>query len=210
MPLKLSDKIYTQLKKMILNGEIKPGQYINETNLAQRFSVSRTPVREALSIINKEGYIDVLPNNGYVIRKSNLRELLELLYVRILLEGGAAYLAAGKITIKEINELQRLVEYPDEQSINEYNNQFHLLIAHTSGNLRLYKFINQILDEVNWILAFDHSTKIEESDHEHIRIIDSLRHKDAKTAMCVMQDHLEKTKNRIQENLSNYYVGESG
>ena len=67
--------------------------------------------------------------------------------------------------------------------------------------------VESILYEINWILAFDFSTKIEEDDHEHIRIIDALRNKDSEQAMYAMKDHLEKTKSRIQSNLPRSFAG---
>ncbi len=202
MASKLKDKVYESLRQNILSGAIKPGEFLIETALAEHYSVSRTPVREALTLISKEGLIIPLPNNGYIVKKSDTKELLDLFDVRIILESGAVYMAAKHITDRDIQKLRELINYPDTDSFIEYNNSFHVLIAEKSGNKRLYRLIREVLDEINWILNLDYSTKVDEDDIEHIAIIDCLAKREGAAATAAMKDHLYNTKLRIQRNLN--------
>jgi len=198
----LKDKVYESLRKKILSGEIKPGDFLMETVLANMYSVSRTPVREALNLIQKEGLIIPLPHNGFIVKKSDTKDLMDLFYIRIILESGAANLAAKKITDKDIKELEKYIDYPDSDSFIEQNNRFHTLIAERSGNEKLCQLIKTALDEITWILNLDDSTKIDEDDTEHIAIINCLQKRDSVAAMAAMKDHLYKTKLRIQRRLN--------
>ncbi len=210
MATTLKEKIYLSLREKILAGEIKPGEYLMEKTLASMFSVSRTPVREALNLVYKDGLIDTLPNNGFMVKQLDFKDVMDLLFVRLFLEEGAAYMAANKITDQDIDELERLIQYPDEESIIDYNNNFHLLIARASGNERLFDLIKNVLEEIDWVLSFDPSTKIEEDDIEHIAIIKALKKRDGASATNAMKDHLVKTIKRIQVRLSNNYLGDYG
>ena len=202
------DRAYQAIKHAIIAGELRPGEIYSITELSETFAVGRTPAREALVILASEGLIDPIPRSGYLVTPISIRDVLEVFHLRTVLEVEAVGLAVDRITeddiraLEENNRREREVlaaqrANPSSQSYRagyELNSEFHLTVARASGNLRLASLVEQLLNEMERILARDPYIA---DPQQHVGILNGLRRRDRPAAQNAMRQHLEDTKNRL-------------
>lgn len=196
--------IYDQLKQEIISGVIKPGEILNEADLSQRYGIGKTPTREALLLLTHENLLESMPRVGYVVSRLTTKDLVEIYYLRSILEVEAIGMAAERITPEEINLLEKnnqleakiFTEHSDRMVGEGYqlNNDFHKIIAHASGNARLEKIIADLINDLERALSFDPYVA---DPSQHIEIIESLKNHDKTRAQEAMTSHLAETKLRI-------------
>ena len=200
----LKDIIYKKLKNDIFSGHIEQGSCVLESEIAAKYSVSRTPVREALLMLSHEGILDSLPKNGYIVKSISYKDILDNLYVRMFLEIGAINLTATRITDEKIKELEELVnyEFKNKKEVWENNEKFHLIIAELSGNKKLRDLIRISLNEDKKIIMIDPVLSIvTEHSEEHREIVKALKLRDPEKAQEAMKRHLSESRSRIYEQL---------
>lgn len=153
MGTSLTDRLVTQIRTAILTGEFAPGSIVVEPRLAEEFSVSKTPVREALRLLSSEGLLTVLPKKGYLVRTMGLNDVQETLDMRMLLEPHAAAAAAGFLDPRLVAELRQLLDTQAELSTTDplgsmrSAQEFHQRIANASRNTRLAQSLHHCFDE---------------------------------------------------------------
>ena len=154
-PPSLTEQAYELLRREIITCALAPGADVSEAELAERLKMSKTPVRDALARLRTEGFVETFPRRGYRIVPMTLADMNELFDVRIILEGGAAELAAERITNAELDELDRLADitYDLEEtlSLDQFvlaNRRFHSAIARAAGRERLLTLVSRNLDEL--------------------------------------------------------------
>jgi DNA-binding GntR family transcriptional regulator len=145
------DKIYESIRDLISYGNLHPGERLIETDLAQQFKSSRSPIREALRQLESEGLIRSESNKGYTVTKLSPKDVEEIYNIRVLLEGYAAHLTVRSITKQQIKYLETLnsrlktaAEKSDLKEWLEANTLFHRFFFDYCGNANL-AFILQIL-----------------------------------------------------------------
>ncbi len=203
MSQNLKNIVYAKLKKDIITNKIKPGTQLLATKLADEFSVSRTPVREAMGILEKDGLVKLLPKNGYLVKDISYREMLDTYYVRILLEKEAAKLAAERILPEQIEELNKNCIYYEEDHIWDNNKKFHMIIARAAGNYKLIDFLEQTIEQIDRFIMLDPYMNLKDSigKEEHYQVIDALEAGDGEKASMLMEKHLIKTRERIHKEI---------
>src|SRR5512138_1774184 len=107
--LSLGNQAYQELKRIILERQILPGGKLNEGDLAQALGISRTPIREAINRLEKEGLVKIVPQKGAYVVQFTEADIYELFLIRENLEGLAAYLAATRISEKDLAKLEPAV-----------------------------------------------------------------------------------------------------
>lgn len=147
----LREIVYEQLKMQILTGKITPGTRMMEVDLADNMGVSRTPVREAIRKLEKEGLVVIEPRRGAYVSDISVKEMVDTLVVREDMEGLAAFLASQTITGEEIEELETITAgYSDAiasgrmEDIIHYDEAFHRRIVELSGNKTLIKLFETV------------------------------------------------------------------
>jgi len=144
----LAEHIYQDLENKIITGALKPGQRVVEEDLCRSFGVSRSPVREALRILESQGFVQREPRRGVTVTKINSKEAEDIYTIRARLDSLALYLAIKRNKpgvvpkLKKIHE--RMLAVAGENNVNEYfklNQKFHELIFRESGNQRLIKLL---------------------------------------------------------------------
>ncbi len=131
-------RVRDELRAAILDGTLEPGEKLRAEALAERFGTSRTPIREALVLLEREGLAELLPNRGAIVRPFDHADLLDLYDVRALIEPYAAARAATRIGPDGIERLRALCELPRAVADQvAYNEEFHSIIAHAAGSNRL-------------------------------------------------------------------------
>src|SRR5512136_2381908 len=106
--LTLREKILETIRDAIMSGGLKPGEKVAEPELAERFGISRTPIREAFRQLESEGYLHVVPRKGAVVATFSQRDVEEFYAIKSILEGYAARRACEKLTPREIEKLQAI------------------------------------------------------------------------------------------------------
>ncbi len=106
----LREKILETIRDAILKGTLKPGEKVAEPELAERFGISRTPIREAFRQLESEGYLTVIPRKGAVVTALSEQDVQEFYAIKSILEGYAAELAATRLSLKEIERLEAINE----------------------------------------------------------------------------------------------------
>jgi DNA-binding GntR family transcriptional regulator len=202
----LSTRIYHELKRDILRCALRPGQDVFEGQLAERYGVSKTPIREALNTLRQEGYVHVMPRRGYRIAPVSVQDVQHIFHVRLLLEPSAAELAAQRVSGEQLVELRRLAQHRSNQSRSERmaaNRSFHLAVAEASGNPRLTAFIGRLLEDVERLyhLGIDlNAADVARTDH-HEALVDALIKGDHHQARDIMAEAVQASRKRIMEAL---------
>ena len=198
------EQVYELIRRAIISGELNPGAILNESEIAAKFESGKTPTREALLLLAHENFIEALPRVGYIVTKPTLQDILETFHLRLILEVEAIGLAVRRITPDEISRLEKNIQEEEhlaasfnpaqKENASALNRDFHLAIAHTSGNNRLVEYIQQLIDDMERTLVHDPYLA---DPNQHKKIVEALLSKDKKQAQEAMYLHIEETRNRI-------------
>ena len=184
------------LRNDILAGRLGPGSLLNERDLADRLGVSKTPVREALTLLDHEGLVQTLPRKGYFVSPITLQDVHDFFGLRLILESAAAEMAAAKLTDEQLEHLSALV--PDEDPAADVtaqldrNVQFHHSIARLSGNERLAALIRKLLLENQRMIATAGYIP-----QEHKEVMFAFRERDPHRAAEAMRDHVRVVRDKV-------------
>jgi DNA-binding GntR family transcriptional regulator len=199
----LTDQAYDKIRKQIITCRLPPGSEISEIDIAERLSISKTPVREALGRLRLEGFVRAIPRRGYQITPLTVSDMNELFDARAVIEGGTIALAANCITDAELDELSRLADVSYDKgttknlhSFISANRDFHTAIARASNNRRLVETTIRQLDELE--RYFYVGARLRDVNNEvhadHHRIVEALRRRDRVVATRIVVEHNELTR----------------
>ena len=189
---KAADLVYKTLKDEILSGVIGPGEMLSESELARRFDVSRTPVREALNQLACDSIVVSLPQRGHLVRTISFSEVLEAFRLRELLEMEAVSEAAKNITDAEVAELRDIMLNENDSVLMNY--KFHTAIARISGSRLLAEFVEELLMLMQRLLI-NHPTLLDPGPE--LKIIDALETRDPEAAKQAMREHLDESRDNL-------------
>ncbi|MFB7272002.1 GntR family transcriptional regulator [Streptomyces sp. NPDC056244] len=197
--LSLTEQVYHRLKEEILQVRHGPGELLLEPELATRYGISKTPVREALRLLLQDGWVLVMPRKGYLVRPVRLEDIREVFEVRRMIEPVMAGQAAHLRTDDDIARLSGLCseQSRDAESIEPAlgaARAFHSELAALTGNGRALAILTDQLDEVRRLhhlmpKAEHHITSTVELD-AHRQILAAVEAKDARAAADLMSDHV--------------------
>lgn len=202
-----SARVFHALKDDIIAGRIAPGDVLHEAALGRRFGVSKSPVRDALSVLRAEGYVQAIRNRGYVVTNVSVRDVNEVFQLRTLLEAEGAALAALRCTPDQVAELEAIVaaamQSPAGAEPSTYvnlNKRFHLIIAEAAGSRLLARLIDELLEQSARVVALSAQTRPGPDPviaQEAEQIIAAIGARDATAARTAMARHIESTRRRI-------------
>jgi DNA-binding GntR family transcriptional regulator len=160
----VADLAYERIRGYVLGGEVPPGARLGQVELAERFGISRTPVREALRRLAGEGLVDFHSNRGFRVADLGLDAVLRRLEVRAILEPGIAALAAERRTGHDLEFMREAIadeeEARDGVEAHDASRRFHIALARASGNEELVRVIESLwLVEVGRRLLFKRSAE---------------------------------------------------
>lgn len=188
-----SGRVYDQLKHDILSGEIEAGTLLSESEIAGRFGVSRTPVREALKRLACDRVVIALPQRGHLVRTVSVSEIVEAFRVRELLEVEAAGEAARRITDEEVSYLKSLLE-PDVEEPALVNYRIHSAIATIAGNRLLADFIQETLVLMQRMIATHPDRLVLEPERQ---VVGALEARDVEGARQAMRAHIRDVMDKL-------------
>lgn len=197
----LHQDVAAKLREMIQKGALVRGQRIIEAELCRQIGVSRTPLREALRVLESEGLVERFPHRGAHIRQPSMHEIQEMFEVIGVLEGTCARLAVQKMTLagwRRIEHLHQKLETHyadgDREKYIAANNIFHSAVQELAGNRVLDDILRKLREKV---ALYRHQQiyepgRFEESMREHRQILEALRGRDPDGAEMRMKHHLDR------------------
>jgi len=189
----IKDRVYNDLKQEIITLRLAPGHPLKEQDLAARFKVSRTPVREALKTLSHEGLVEIIPQKGAFVAQLDFIVIREIYQLREALEGLAARLAAPRIDMQELDRIEALLKSSkDVDEVEKAGRELHELIIQTAGNKRLSEMVKILRSQMIRIHYFTMRIprRTQKSLQEHKEIISALRKKEKNLAEKVIKKHL--------------------
>jgi phosphonate utilization transcriptional regulator len=205
----LTTLVQQELERLILSGELAPGEKLGEEELAERLNVSRGPVREAFRALDQAGLVRIEKNRGVSVRQVSVEEADEIYELRAGLDELIGRLAAERITDEQIGRLRKLITGMDksakEKNVDAYyplNFEFHDLLASFTGNGTLLNAYRRIVNELHLFrrttLALgDNSFPI--SIREHKEIVDALNKRDGNRAGRLLYRHAIESRSRLHQ-----------
>ncbi len=216
-PPSRAESLYLAVKEMAIQFEFKPGERINEVELARQLGASRTPLREALNRLVAEGFLVLKQGRGFFCRDLKPREMFELYQFRAILEVAAVRLACEQATEQEVAELARFLDEtgPDEGgrsseelvSLDEY---FHEKVMALSRNMEMSRTLENINARIRYFRWVDMDSKRQGTQHEHREVVRAIVARDAELAAHHMNAHivrrLDQITAAIKESFSRIYL----
>ncbi len=204
--LPLRDVVFNTLRQAILIGELKPGERLMEIHLADRLGVSRTPIREAIHKLEREGLVTIVPRRGAEVAQITEKSMNDVLEVRRALDALCVELACDRITEEELADLktacdrfEQCVRTGDSKKIAQADVALHDIIVRATGNQRLIQLVNNLSEQM-YRYRFEyikdssqHQTLVE----EHRIIYQSIVRKDKKTAAEAARTHIDNQEKAI-------------
>lgn len=188
---------YRHLFEAIQTGLLKPGMRVREVEIAERFGISRTPVREAIRRLESEGLVVHVPRQGAVIKQMDQREVIELYEMRAALEGTAAQMAAQHASEAEILELEELnalmrAAAGDDRKVAEANRRFHDDLYQAAKNPFLIKSVTALANALAVLggTTLRDRERTEAAFAEHQEILEAIRARDGARADRAARAHI--------------------
>lgn len=218
----LKERVYHTLRELIASGEIPPGSQIDERELAERLSISRTPLREAVGTLAREGVVEYRPYRGHFVRVFTAKEVSDLYEVRKVLEALAVRLAVQKLSDESLtslltilDEVHLALEQEDMKKLSQADRKFHSTIAQLSCNETLIDSLNRLGLQISIIRTIAHRDAgvVERTTRERPRIVAALKLRDAELAAKLMEEHIEGVRQSVvsqldaREQSDNYVAG---
>ncbi|MDQ7094373.1 GntR family transcriptional regulator [Desulfosporosinus sp. PR] len=192
-------QVYQILRESILTGRMKPGERLLELKLSQELGVSRSPVREAMRMLEQDGLV-LTAESGTIVNPMEIEDVREIYQCRIASEPYAGFLAASKITPAELAEMENLVNQAQEaygngefQQVAELTTAFHDLIVKASGNRRLSDIIDRIRSLIILARNMELKTYARPRDflEEHQEILFALQKGNSSNVEALLRKHIE-------------------
>lgn len=198
--LPLRDVVFQTLRAAILKGDLKPGERLMELQLAAKLGVSRTPIREAIRMLEQEGLAITIPRKGAEVAKMTEKDMEDVLQIRCSLEELAVRLSCENITAAELQELHVAMEQFEEKAktdnvveIAKADVNFHDILYKASDNPKLLGLLNNLREQmyryrVEYLKDRSIYPRLME---EHHHLYDALKAKDAERASAYTRSHLQ-------------------
>ncbi len=195
-----SDHVYEGIRRGIFDKTLRSGQRLPEISIAKEYNVSRTPVREALRRLENEGLVQIVPGWGACLASPTKEEIIDTYEVREMLEVMAIRKASRLITPLQLCMLQEQIDREkkafEERDLELYmnvNDEFHLIIAKSSGNGTLAGYVGNILSRT-YVQTIFFESFFNFADNpslmEHIELLDALSAHDEERSVRLMKEHI--------------------
>jgi len=217
---KLRNQAYSYIQQKILSGELPVGQQVSEASLAREIGISRTPVREAIQQLGREGLVEQVPRLGTIVKALDRRDIVELYELREALEPFAVGHAAQRIRPAELERCSRLCD--EIHILNEEAREagverltgaklrrflaadmgFHMMLVRAAGNERIQKIIadSRVLIRIFNTHRQEHDRRIlNETEQFHSQILSAVREQDSERARSIMGEHIAASKRETLE-----------
>jgi DNA-binding GntR family transcriptional regulator len=204
----LAEQAYAQLKEMIHDFELLPGDRFSENEMGTRLGVSRTPVREALFRLRNEGFLEVESKAGWFVKPIDFDRLDQLYDLRVLLESASvARLCARTSDPPALEALKTAWLVPagerlsDMRAVGAFDEAFHATLVHAAGNAEIAKVHGDVTERIRIVrrLDFTREDRIDATYVEHAKILRAVLQRKADQAQLLLKSHIEQSKVEVRK-----------
>ena len=198
-PQSLADRAFHAIRDKIVSLELPPGAVVHEAGLMAELGIGRTPIREAVRMLEQARLVEVYPRRGVFVTSVNISDLADLSEVREALEPHAARLAAERASDDERRELAALIEEAgrkdkfDRRALIDLDHRIHACVYRCTHNAFLEASLEEyyVLALRIWFLALDRVARLDDAVTEHADLLQAICDGDAARAEAVMRHHIE-------------------
>jgi DNA-binding GntR family transcriptional regulator len=209
-------EVAAYLRDLIMSGHLKPGEHLRLTDLASQLSISTTPVREALLILEKEGVIDSEPRRGFRVKPLTADDIRDLFELHAVMAGIAANRAAFKLSDAEVAELQAIDRQLKKavadgvgEEIQEIDFRFHRYLNRAADSLTLRRFLTETTRYIPRRYYAQIPLWLSRANQDHSSIMDALSRKDGAAIQNAMEAHIRRAGTTLVDHLDSMGVWSS-
>ena len=203
-PRLLHVDVFRALRQDILSCRLAPGEELREAELAERFEVSKSPVRDALSRLVHEGLVVVMPRQGYRVAAISVKDVRDMLEYRAVLEGACARLVAETASDEGLRSLDHFRKFDPKKHKDgfiSYNREFHRAVIGLCANARLARAAEGQIDQMDRVTTMSVNALPKHDPArviaQHVEIIEALQRRDARRASALMSRHVLEARKRV-------------
>ena len=207
----LREVAYDRLKDALRHANVPPGEPLSENRISKLLGISRTPVREALQMLSQEGLVEISPGRGVTVAARSFREILDVLFIRLIIEPELTRLAAENMPPEQIASLwkclqtmEQAVEEGDRQAWSIADTAWHEILSDACPNQLLGELVLQMRNRIHRYASIDHNLRLKQLRNgtaEHRVIVEAIAAGDAQAAQAAMHDHLESLRKNLFDHL---------
>ncbi len=204
----MENPIYKEIKKRIVLLDYKPGQALREKDLIEEFGVSRTPVREALILLEAEGLVRIFPNQGTIVSDVSFQQLKDVFEIRSFLVRLTGHLAAARITREELERLRELLDRmkaeQDPKALMRIDSEVHDLINQATKNEVLVKILGMLRDQAVriWMFSSAEDNYYGRLPEEFEELMKALEVRDEDECARILEKHTKRFIEHIRSQLT--------
>ncbi len=200
------EDVYERLRAEILSCVLLPGTSLNEATLAERFNVSKTPIRDALSRLHAQRLLQVMPRKGYRVAPISMADATDLFEFRAWLEEKCVRSIVEHATDEQLRTLDRFRRRSVKQDFVDYNRSFHLALVELTPNRRLADTAREIIEQFDRLVLMSIAAVERQTApllKEHGLILDAIQRRDGPLAGRLIAQHIKSAKKRVLSALTN-------
>lgn len=206
-PSRLAQFIYDSIRADLFEFRLMPGERFSENDLATKYKVSRTPVREALYRLRQDGYIEVATKSGWTVLPFDFEYFENLYDLRVVLELAAVSRLCERVPMPPLTELRDIWLVPVEQRLTdparmaELDEGFHIALLDASGNPEMARMFRDLTDRIRIIRRLDFTSpdRIHATYSEHAQILRKILRRKAEDAILLLRSHIETSKSEVRK-----------
>lgn len=203
----LTERVYQQLKQDIFSFRLLPGDRFTESEVAERVAASRTPVREALTRLQREGFVDVSFRSGWQVRPFDFRQFEQLYDVRIVLELAAVKRLCEMEPSPHLDDVKKIWlvapadRLQDGASVCALDERFHEQLVEATGNLEMARIHHDITERLRIVrrIDFTKTYRVEATYEEHGKILRTIMERRTEDAQRLLKTHIEASKAEVRK-----------
>jgi DNA-binding GntR family transcriptional regulator len=203
----LATQVFDRIKQEIFDFQLLPGERFTENEMATRMEVSRTPVREALYRLEREGYLEVMFRSGWRVKPLDFTQLDELYDVRIVLELAAVRRLCEQSERALLEDLKTTWLVPaaerleDAHALAHIDEAFHHTLVAATGNRELARLHHEVTERIRIVrrLDFTQKPRIEATYAEHARVLRAILQRKSEQAQMLMRSHIDTSKAEVRK-----------
>lgn len=209
----LSQRAYARLREMAMNYRFRPGQRLNEVELARELEVSRTPLREAMHRLVSEGLLVAVAGRGFQARPLDVKEVFDLYEARLALETAIVTFACDRATPEWCDGMDAYLDasVAEQESaplehLLELDEGFHERVAEVTGNLELLRMLRNVNARIHFFRWIDMRGRRDTTQAEHRALVAAIRARDVPAAVAVTRTHITRRLDQIVEGIREGYA----
>lgn len=203
----LKEKAYFLIKDMIVKGDFKPNEHIEEKVLADLINMSKTPIREAINTLEQEGWVQIVPRKGIFVSEITLKDIKDIFQVRENIEPTVLEMAFSNLNRKKLKKMFEMFSKKEESSqkeLDKLDHELHQYILDSCNNKHIIKMMENVYEHnqrLRFLLKKTNKRK-EDTIEEHLKILEAIIEDDLPKAKKEVLNHIKNSQQDFLQNIS--------